>query len=131
MSCSQTPEEIYQELRIRIATAFEIQINKFLEDDKLHVITMDMFNHIFQLKTNNRIKDYEIIVSQLNDDMIFTSIKVEPNVSKEEQFTSNVLQAMQILMQSNLKENPGMKQEDFAFKLKINKKSVTIQLVEK
>lgn len=131
MGYSQSPEEIYQELRMRVATAFEVQINKFLEDDRLHAITMDMFNHVFQLKTSNRIKDYQIIVSQLNDDMIFTSIKVEPNVSQEEQFTSHVLQAMQILMQTNLEDNPGMKQEDFAFKLKINKKSVTIQLVEK
>jgi hypothetical protein len=131
MSYSQTPEEIYQELRMKIATAFEIQINKFLEDDRLHIITMDMFDHIFQLKTSNRIKDYQIIVSQLNDDLVFTSVKVEPNISQEEQFTSNVLQAMRILLQNNLKENPGMKQEDFAFKLKINKKSVTIQLVEK
>jgi hypothetical protein len=131
MSYSQTPEEIYQELRMKIATAFEIQINKFLEDDRLHIITMDMFDHIFQLKTSNRIKDYQIIVSQLNDDIVFTSIKVEPNIFQEEQFTSNVLQAMRILVQNNLKENPGMKQEDFAFKLKINKKSVTIQLVEK
>ena len=124
----QSPKEIYNELRERVAYAFEIQVQEFVDDEKLHKITMDMFSHVLGLKVSDSIEDYRIHVNKFNESTYYTSISILPKHDNQEEFLANVMMAMQIFLQQQPDDkDPG----SYEFKLQLNKKSVTIKLVQK
>lgn len=126
----QTPEQIYNELREKVALAFEIQAETFLEDEKLHELVMEMFPAVYGLKSANTIDEYDITVNKFPDNSCFIGLLAKQTAPTEDDFLSNVLDAMQILLQEKLDENPDKEPSDYKFGIKLNKKSISISLNE-
>jgi hypothetical protein len=123
----QTPEEIYNELRERVALAFEIQAQEFIDDQKLHNITMDMYNHVVGLKQDKDISDYQINISKFNEHTYYTSITTTRVQNNEEKFLSDLLTVMNILIRTQNDPDPTK----YEFEIQLNKKSITLNLLKK
>ena len=121
----QSPEEIYAELREKVALAFEIQGNIFLDDENLHAVVMQIFHSLVELKRRSPIIDYNIQV-QRTQFGVTANLLIKPQVV--DIMIMDILNALQtVVQQNNLNTEPdGINK----FKIQINKKSVTIKLAK-
>jgi len=116
--------QLYNEIREKVALAFETQVLQFLPDEELHGITLEMYPQVYSLKSQEPNINFNIKVVEFEQNKYFTHIVLE----RKESFFDDLKLHLSVLLNQYLEKHQNLVPEECSFKIKHNKKSISISI---